>query len=95
MEYEHDAFESDELWEEDGAPMNGSFESVLTPFLGYEVTWQPGRLSLVQPSTPESDLILIGVYDDCVILEGTTDYLVLPRESLVVSIPRDEWESDD
>jgi len=86
--------QGEDTWDdEDMAPLEG-FEAILTPFLGYEVRLETGRLTIIQPSTPKSDAILVAVYNDCLVIEGKDEYLVVPREGLITSIPREEWESE-
>ena len=87
----------DSLWD-DGEILFMGYEELISRYLGYEIELSgslPMRLRIVQPSTPQSSTVLVGVYGDCLVVQERDDYLLLPHAQVIVAIPKDEWESGE
>ena len=85
-------------WDDSEVPASLGFEAILSRFLGYEVTVtgsSPIRLDIVRPSLPDSPAVIVGVHADCVVVQSEGRYTVYPQANVIVSIPTEEWETDE
>jgi hypothetical protein len=94
-----DDFGKEEHWDSSLDEIgDAGYQDIITPYVGYEAKMKEGnpvRIRLARPSTETSKAVLVGVYADCVVIQTADDYVVVPRETVIVSIPRDEWESGE
>ena len=96
-EFDDEELDDDEWDGELPMPFLG-FESLLTRFLGYEVTVSganPIAIQVVGPSNADSGAVLIGVYADCIVVQDRRRYTVYPQSSITVSVSADEWEDTE